>query len=166
VKALPRQYYEDTESGFKPDMYRDLSGGISVDPDFIKELNRIDPRLVLRWDPFDPCWKVWIRMSDGRLWCRPTWECRHPETGRPWKPQGYDIRQIQITKWRAEQDWRKRDEAQRAKEIALDYEAARAKEAYTAKRSANWAKKNDLTWLKAGFARGTAGGDPVRRKKK
>ena len=165
--TLPKGILEDREAMLRRDIYQGIPGAISVDPDFVMGLERIDPRLVLRWDPRVWVWQVWLRITDGWLWCMPTWECRNPETGMPWKPCGWDLDKIRKLKWEAEhRSWKEREEETLRQEREVEAAERYQRELLRRESGMRIAKLGDMTHLKLGHTRGTAGGDPVRGGKK
>lgn len=56
---------------FIPDKFRDLTGPVRVSKDWLRELSRIDPKLVLRWQPFWRRYAVFMVMETGKLWSQP-----------------------------------------------------------------------------------------------
>ena len=97
---MPRALPENAVRGsFREDRFKGVSGPFSVPPWFIEEMERIDPRLVIRWMPHHFCYMVWLRMSHtGLLWGQPTLILRWAD-GSPRKPVRDDLYHLRRSSW-------------------------------------------------------------------
>ncbi len=64
------------------DKFKDLRGPVTISREFLAELERIDNRLVIRWQPIWNRYAVFCRMDRvGRLWHQPVHIVQTPEKG-------------------------------------------------------------------------------------
>lgn len=152
--ALPASAVQEWEACFLPDKFRDLQGPAAVSRDWKRELERIDSRLVLRWQPKWGLYAVFLRVENGaRLWPHPVHLIRRDDGGyRP--PNSHDLYEVRKANWIA------RHNGTRAKIDALDRHLA-AQERYEAERRdrilrdalRSRVRKHDLTAADFGITR-------------
>lgn len=88
------------EASFKPDKFRGLRGPVAIPDGWERELNRIDSRMVLRWQPLWKRYAVFMRMGSGKLYSQPVHLIENDHGGcRP--PNTYDLYLIRKAAWLA-----------------------------------------------------------------
>lgn len=158
------------EAGFHTDRYAGLRGPISVDPCFLEALERVDPRLVLRWIPWMGRYSVWLRMQQSHLlWPQPV-HVIQSEDRRFRRPDNRDLEAIRRAAWMmrtqgSEGFIREMDRALAARDGKLaDEHRQRAVQEWAAQA----AKQYDLTVGDFGVMRSSfgAGGEKNRHRAK
>ncbi len=96
---LTQEDLRQIEAGFHRDRYAGLRGPIHVDPSFLESLQRIDPRLVLRWIPWMGRYSIWIRLEHSKLlWPQPVLVVQD-EKKEFRRPDNRDIEAVRRAAW-------------------------------------------------------------------
>lgn len=136
--TLPVELESQIDECAIPDKFEGLRGPVTVEPLFLEELARIDPRLVLRWNPHIGRYLVYIKFPASRkIWSQPTHTVQAPDGGFR-KPDKRDLDLIRRANWYAQKDGSKHwiDHIDR---LIKDQE--RQKDAGVTKACQNWAKE-------------------------
>ena len=102
MNAISHQDHVEILAACPRDRYRDLAGPCHPGPAWEAELARIDPRLVLRYQPVWGKYAVFCRMErSNRLWHQPVHIIETAER-RLRKPDGRDLAAIRKARYLAE----------------------------------------------------------------
>ena len=129
----------------KFDKFKGLAGPTPPDPSFIEEMKRIDPRLVIRFNPLQHLYMIWIHMGGQKLWGQPTHVIHDGSWGFR-KPDKRDLQIIRIANHMAQKMDFRAKEAAAEKEDSIATEADKyARELALHEATQQLARKFDLT---------------------
>ena len=97
MQTIPQEQLSNVREWLLRDRFRGRQGP-TVPRYFSEGLNRIDPRLVLRWSPGDGLYLVWLEVSPGMLWPRPVHAICETDGGYRC-PCEFDLSEIRKAAW-------------------------------------------------------------------